>query len=122
MSNLSPGKTKPKKYWFYHCRDCVVDFLVGNLDRDRHVRAGKRICCPVCADGLYVEKVTFMWMERPFRYKGRWLDEEEDTIRTGKARGYTIRQIAELLPNRTYEAVRTHWQDMRKREAEANGN
>lgn len=80
-----------------------MDYMVG---KPRYHRI---IYCPFCADRPYVEKVCTVWMDRPFRHRKYWTQEEDDIILDGKRLGYTESRIAESLPERTRSAVNNRW-------------
>jgi predicted Zn-ribbon and HTH transcriptional regulator len=87
---------KKKKYTFWYCRDCEMDFLTP-LETKAN--------CPKCADRLYVDKLKDIWIERPFNYKRPWSAEEDELILTGTKQGYTRKEISESLDGRTEKAV-----------------
>lgn len=93
---------KKKKYFFYKCRDCEIDFLISKTQQ-----AG--VHCPLCGEYFYTEKVMEIWVERPFQYKRRWTDEEDEIVIAGRAVGYTHQQISDSLDGRTMGAVRDRW-------------
>jgi DNA-directed RNA polymerase subunit RPC12/RpoP len=88
-----------KKYAYYYCRDCEIDFLTPF--------EGKRVNCPKCADSLFVDKSKDIWIDRPFNYKRPWTKEEDEIILTGAKQGYTKKEMLEALDGRTERAIKT---------------
>ena len=105
---------KLKKYTFYLCKDCEIDFIV----KDDY----KRVNCPLCADKIYVESLKSIWLERPFNYKTKWTKEEDSIILSGRRLGKTYKEIAKELDGRTPKAVTNRMylimKKMREREYE----
>jgi len=99
---------KKKKYTFWICKDCEVDFIVPGALKSK-------VNCPKCADRLFVEKKKDIWIERPFNYKRPWTQEEFEIIQSGLKLGRTHKQIAEELEGRTENAVRRQVQQLRKK-------
>ncbi|MFD1066668.1 hypothetical protein [Oceanobacillus locisalsi] len=96
---------KKKPYTFYWCKDCEVDFII--------MKDIKRPCCPVCADGIYVQSVRDIWLERPFNYKRPWTDDEDEILLIGAERGMTHAEIGKEI-NRTGKAVTRRLSQLRR--------
>jgi hypothetical protein len=94
---------KKKKYTFYYCRDCEMDFLTPFQGKAN---------CPKCADRLYVDKLKDIWIERPFNYKRPWSPEEDEMIITGMKQGYKQQEIADSLDGRTRKSVSARWRQL----------
>lgn len=93
---------KKKKYFSYLCKDCEIDFVTS------FYRA--RIYCPSCSDSLFVEYKGSLWLERTFKYKRPWTQEEDFVVIDGVQAGYTYQEIAEAI-DRTTKAVKNRaWQ------------
>lgn len=104
--------SKRKKYDYFLCKDCDTDFFLS-------AQKSKRICCPLCGDGIHVELVRSLWAERPFTYKKPWTPEEDDMISDGKRLKHTNKSIAASLNGRTEKAVNNRWYTLQKRKREA---
>jgi len=102
---------KKKPYTFYWCRDCEVDFIV--------TREVRRPSCPNCADSIHVEGVREIWIERPFNYKRRWTNDEDDFLTEGVSRGMTHAEIGKEV-NRTGKAVTRRLSQLRRSRNEEN--
>lgn len=98
---------KKKKYYSFLCRNCDIDFYVS--------KRRKRIYCPHCSDYLFVELKCSLWMERPFNYKRPWTEEEDSIILDGARLGYSRKEIAESLNDRTTKAVIRRLSQLRKK-------
>ena len=98
---------KKKKYTFYKCKDCEIDFFVSTN------RKGKTYC-PSCGEGGWVELQSTLWIERPFNYKRPWTEDEESILIMGCSAGYTYQEIAEALEGRTQRAVRDKLMRLKK--------
>ncbi len=99
---------KKKKYNFYVCRECEVDFYVGS----RGIGSG-HTSCPVCSDHLFVEHKDVMWLERPMNYKRKWIQEEDEILMTGIMQGRAYKEIAASL-DRTPKACIRRASQLRK--------
>lgn len=97
---------KKKQYMSYICKDCEIDFLVAGKHR--------RICCPVCGDGLYVDRQRTIWMERDFNYKRPWTQEEDEWLLDSVRQGFSHMEIAKAM-NRTHNAVRHRKSQIKRR-------
>lgn len=104
---------KKKKYSFYYCRDCEMDFLIpGGTFKNG-------VSCPSCGDSIYTDYIKGIWLERPFNYKRPWTEEEDELILMGVRQGYKHREIAESLDGRTPKAVTRRLQQIRAKQREA---
>lgn len=89
---------KLKKYVFWHCKECEIDFIVS--EKVKHTTH-----CPSCGDKLFTEAIKPIWLERPFNYKRKWTEEEDSIILSGRKLGKTYEEIAEELDGRTVKAT-----------------
>lgn len=104
--------SKKKKYFFYKCRDCTKDFLSSGS-------SSYKIYCPICGEYFFTEKITEIWIERPFQYKRPWTTEEDEIVTAGKINKYSAQRIAESLDGRTARAVNHRWYQIRDRKEQA---
>ena len=95
-------RANKRRYFYYICKDCSLDFMV--LDKRRRLD-GRKGCCPECADNIYVELIKTIWMERPIQTTRKWTEEEDQFVLDSIASGYPRKEIAEEL-GRTYIAVK----------------
>lgn len=88
---------KKKKYVFYLCKDCEIDFLVAGNE--------KKFNCPDCGDKIHVEVIKPIWLERPINYKRPWTKDEDSIILAGRRLGKSYKEIAKELDGRTPKAA-----------------
>lgn len=103
-----------KKYTFYFCKDCEIDFCLS----DNKGKQGLKRFCPTCGENLFVEKIKTVWMERPFNYKRPYTDEEDGIILVSRKQGFTYKEISETLFNRTPQSVRRRLQQLKEKGVE----
>src|SRR5699024_1685421 len=94
-----------KEYHSFMCKNCEIDFYVSFKTR---------VSCPKCADSIYVEYKSTIWLERPCNYKRLWTDEEEEIILTWVRIGQTHRELSRIV-DRTENAVRHRVAQLRKK-------
>lgn len=101
---------KKKKYTFYQCKDCELDFLVTTKLNKAN--------CPSCADNIYVEVIKDIWMDKPINYKRPWTDDEDSMILDGRRIGKTYTEISKEMDGRTANAIRHRMAQIKKRNYE----
>lgn len=88
----------PRKspYALYVCYDCDFEFVIP--------RGKRNPFCPDCGDNIGTKFERHLWLDSGFSRKRPWTEEEDRALIYGRERGTPFREIAAVLPGRTYKA------------------
>lgn len=109
---MTSGRQSGRTYMFYECRDCEENFFIEKR-RQKMKKYNARIHCPLCGENMFTEEIMEMNVVRPFQFKRKWTQEENEILELGLQSGYSVKEIEESLEGRTKFAIYKQMQRLR---------